>query len=258
MTPLLEQKNAIVYGAGGDLGGGVARTFAREGARVFLTGRTREPLEAVASDIATAEVAVLDALDERAVEEHARGVASRAGSLDVSFNLTSRGDVQGIPLMEIGAEDFARPVTNGLTATFNTARSAARIMAEQGSGVILGLNSGSARMQGPGMGGTGTADAASEAFLRHLAAEAGKQGVRVLVIYTAAVVETLTAEKLQTVSEHAPPPEELVNMIAGMAMLGRAPRLAQVADVAAFLASDRAAGMTATVANVTCGLVPGP
>ena len=45
--------------------------------------------------------------------------------------------------------------------------------------------------------------------------------------------------------------------IAGMSMLRRAPRVAQVADVAAFLASDRAAGVTGTIVNVTCGLLPG-
>ena len=75
---LLEGKNAIIYGAGGGIGGGIARAFAREGARVFLAGRTRESLEAVAKEIAaeggSAEVAELDALDERAVDEHAREV----------------------------------------------------------------------------------------------------------------------------------------------------------------------------------------
>ena len=68
---LLKNKNAIVYGAGGGIGGGVARTFAREGARVFLVGRTQEKLEAVAADITAAggaaEVAVVDATD-RALE----------------------------------------------------------------------------------------------------------------------------------------------------------------------------------------------
>jgi NADP-dependent 3-hydroxy acid dehydrogenase YdfG len=67
---LLEKKNPIIYGAGGGIGGGVARAFAREGSRVFLAGRTAEPMEAVAADIRSAgesaEVAVLDATDERA------------------------------------------------------------------------------------------------------------------------------------------------------------------------------------------------
>jgi NAD(P)-dependent dehydrogenase (short-subunit alcohol dehydrogenase family) len=109
---LLENRNAIIYGAGGGIGGGVARTFAREGARVFLAGRSREPLEAVAADIAraggTAEVAEVDALDERAVQEHAGAVASEAGGIDVSFNLVSRGDVQGIPLVDMSTRRTSR------------------------------------------------------------------------------------------------------------------------------------------------------
>ena len=48
---LLENKNAIIYGAGGAIGGAVARAFAREGARVFLSGRKAAPVEAVATDI---------------------------------------------------------------------------------------------------------------------------------------------------------------------------------------------------------------
>jgi len=84
---LLENKTAILYGAGGGLGGGVARAFAREGARVFLTGRTRPKLDMLAADIkaagGAAEVAVLDALDEAAVEAHAQAVVSQAGRLDI-------------------------------------------------------------------------------------------------------------------------------------------------------------------------------
>jgi 3-oxoacyl-[acyl-carrier protein] reductase len=78
---LLENKTAIVYGGGG----GVARAFAREGAAVYLAGRSLEPMEPVAAEIAaaggTAEMAVLDATDERAVDAHAVAVANKpAGS----------------------------------------------------------------------------------------------------------------------------------------------------------------------------------
>ena len=96
---LLKDKNAIIYGAGGAIGGGVARTFAREGANVFLVGRTQAKLEAVAKDIAaaggSAEVAVVDALDERAVDEHAREVAEKAGSIDVSSTSSRAGTCRG-------------------------------------------------------------------------------------------------------------------------------------------------------------------
>jgi NAD(P)-dependent dehydrogenase (short-subunit alcohol dehydrogenase family) len=51
VTALLQDKSIVIYGAGGGIGRGVARTFAREGARPFLAGRTREPLDAVAAQI---------------------------------------------------------------------------------------------------------------------------------------------------------------------------------------------------------------
>jgi NAD(P)-dependent dehydrogenase (short-subunit alcohol dehydrogenase family) len=260
MTELLAGKTAIVYGAGGGIGGGVARTFAREGAKVFLAGRTLATLDAVARDIAaaggTAEAAVVDALDEAAVDEHARDVAARSGRIDVSFNLIRRGDSQGTALVEMTADDLLRAVTNGLRSNFVTARAAARRMVEQGSGVILHLNSASGAGAMPGMGSTGPADAATEAFMRYLAAELGPRGVRVCGIWTAGVAETLTQEKLTSVGgEHAPEPRSALEMIAGMAALRRTPTLADVGNVAAFLASDRAAGMTGTMTNVTCGLV---
>jgi NAD(P)-dependent dehydrogenase (short-subunit alcohol dehydrogenase family) len=257
MTRLLEGKTAIVYGAGGGLGSAVARTFAREGARVHVVGRTREPLEALAGELGdAAQVAVLDVLDEQAVDEHARSV----GRIDISFNLTTRGDVQGTPLIEMSADDLLRAVDNGLLSTFYTARAAARAMVEQGSGVILGLNSASGRGAHPGMGSTGPADAASEAFLRYLAAEIGPSGVRVLGIYTAGVAETLTSEKLAKVNPALAgvDVEMVVQGISGATMLRRAPGLGHVAETAAFLASDRAGSLTGTFVNVTCGMVPGP
>jgi NAD(P)-dependent dehydrogenase (short-subunit alcohol dehydrogenase family) len=229
---------------------------------VFLAGRAAEPLEAVAADIrsagGSAEVAVLDATDERAVDAHVQAVVAQAGSVNVSFNLISRGNVQRIPLVDMTTEQLLHAVVTGLQSNLVTARAAARRMIEQGSGVILHLNSASGAGAMPGMGSTGPADAATESFMRYLAAEVGPQGVRVLGIHTAGVAETLTKEGLEQVGgEGTPDPETVERMIAGMAMLRRAPRLALVADVAAFLASDRAGGMTATMANVTCGLVPG-
>jgi NAD(P)-dependent dehydrogenase (short-subunit alcohol dehydrogenase family) len=257
---LLEGRNAIIYGGGGGIGGGVARTFAREGARVFLVGRTREKLDAVAGDIlasaGAAEVAVLDALDEHAVDEHLEEVIAAAGSVDVSFNLISRGDVQGTPLIEMASEDLLRAVVNGLKSNFITARAAARRMVGQGSGVIMHLNSASGAGAMPGMGSTGPADAATESFMRYLAAELGPSGVRVCGIWTAGVAQTLSKEKLTAVGgPDVPAPRSVEEMIAGMSVLRRPPRLADVCELAAFLASERAAGITGSMTNATAGLV---
>jgi NAD(P)-dependent dehydrogenase (short-subunit alcohol dehydrogenase family) len=257
---LLEGKNAVIYGGGGSIGGAVAKEFAWEGARVFLAGRTREPLEAVAADIASAggsaEVAVLDALDEEAVDEHARAMAAQAGSIDVAFNLVTRGDVQGIPLVEMATDDLLRAVINGLRSNFITARAAARRMVEQGSGVILALDSGSA-YGSPMMGGTGPADAATDTFIRNLAAEIGPRGVRVLGIWTAGLPETFSREKLAAVDskfEDAAAFQGLIENLDQMRMTRRSPRLDEVAATAAFLASDKAGAITGTFVNVTSGM----
>src|SRR5262245_44171339 len=111
---LLEDKVAVIYGAGGPIGGAVARAFAREGPRDFLAGRTLAKLESVAAAIrgkgGAADTAVVDALDERAVEDFVDTVIQRAGQIDVSFNLISYGDVQK-PLTELAVDDFLQPIT---------------------------------------------------------------------------------------------------------------------------------------------------
>jgi NAD(P)-dependent dehydrogenase (short-subunit alcohol dehydrogenase family) len=259
---LLENKNAIIYGGGGSIGGAVAREFANEGARVFLAGRTREPMEAVAADIASAgrssEVAVLDALDEQAVDEHAQTVVSQVGSIDISFNLMTRGDVQGIPLVEMTTDDLLRAVVNGLHGNFITARAAARQMVEQGSGVILALDSGSANGS-PMMGSTGPADAATDTFIRNMAVEIGPQGVRAVGIWTAGLPETFSREKLAAVDSKFQDEaafQGLIDNLDQMRMTRRSPRLEEVAATAAFLASERAGAITGTFVNVTSGMFP--
>ncbi|MGW2828050.1 SDR family NAD(P)-dependent oxidoreductase [Streptomyces sp. NPDC001286] len=249
---LLTDKTAIIYGAGGSIGGAVARAFAAEGARLHLVGRTRETLEAVAADIEDAEVAVVDALDEAAVEEH----LARVGDVDISFNLVTRGDVQGAPLTEMPVEDFLRPVTDGLRANFLTARAAGRRMAERGSGVILTLDSGSAHGS-PMMGGTGPADAAIDTLVRNLAIELGPRGVRAVGMWVAGVPETFSVEKLSAVNPaiDAAAVQGIVDHLAQMRMTRRNPTLAEVAATAVFLASDHAAGLTGTFVNVTGGMV---
>lgn len=106
---LLENKVAVIYGAGGAIGGAVAQAFAREGARVFLAGLTREKLDRFANDIRSqgglAETAVVDALNEQAVNEFVEAVVTQAGYIDISFNLIGIGDVQP-PLIEISVQDF--------------------------------------------------------------------------------------------------------------------------------------------------------
>ena len=255
---LLENKNAVIYGAGGAIGGAVARAFAREGARVFLAGRTLATLDRVAEEISTvggvAETAQVDALDERTVEEHIGGVVEQAGNIDVSFNAISIRDVQLIPLTEMSREDFASPIVTGTATHFLTARAAARRMAERGSGVILTLSSSAVRAYVPGVyvGGFGIAGTAIEALTKQLAAELGPQGVRAVCLRLEGIPESW--ECIST-EDWSAPPAEIEAQMKARSLLGRVTTLNDLGNAAAFLASDLAGATTGTVFNLTSGTV---
>jgi len=261
---LLENKNAVVYGGGGAVGGAVARAFAREGAKVFLAGRTLETLDRVAEEIAadggTAEAAQVDALDEGAVDRHADAVAAETGSIDVSLNAIGHGDVHGLPLLEMPFEDFARPITIAMRAHFLTARAAARRMVQRGSGVIMAITATTARMSIPHVGGTGVTFDAIESLCRQWACELGPQGVRVVWLQTTGLPEALHGDRFPdygTAAGRGLTREELIAWLRPKTMLNRLTSLAELGDAAAFLASDRASAMTASGANLTLGSVPG-
>jgi 3-oxoacyl-[acyl-carrier protein] reductase len=246
---LLEDKNAVIYGGGGAIGSAVARAFAREGATVFLTGRTRAKLDEVAKGIRSAggaaETAEVDALDERAADAHADAVAAEAGGIDISFNLISHGDVQGTPMVEMSLEDYARPVRTAVSTTFLTARAAARHMIRQGSGVILIFGGSGDPLRGDNLGGLQVAFEALESMRRQLASELGPHGVRTVTLRTGGVPETIP--------ESFEGRQRIVGDIEKMTMLGRAATFEDVGNVAAFVASDRARTMTAATANISCG-----
>ena len=258
---LLQDKSAVVYGGGGSVGGAVARAFAREGARVFLAGRTLATVERVASEITAAggqaQAAQVDALDEEAVDRYADAVAEQAGGIDVSFNAISHGDVHGTPLLEMPYEDFARPITTAVRAQFLTARAAARHMAKRGSGVIMAITATTARMAIPDVGGTAVTFDAIESLCRQWACELGPRGVRVVWLQTTGLPEALHGDRFPAYGTGAAMTrEELIAWLEEKTMLNRLTSLAEVGNVAAFMASDRASAMTACGANLTCGSVP--
>jgi 3-oxoacyl-[acyl-carrier protein] reductase len=183
---LLKNKNAVIYGAGGAIGSAAARAFARAGAKVFLAGNSMARIEAVAKEISkhggSAEIAQVNAMDQRAVEKHAKEMARKAGSIDVSFNVISVPHVQGTALVDLPVEDFALPVMNYAKTHFLTARAAARHMIPRKSGAILMMTTTPDRRGIPLVGAFGVACAAIEAFSHTLAAELGPQGIRVLCL----------------------------------------------------------------------------
>ena len=247
----LKAKNALVHGAGGAVGGAVARAFARDGANVFLAGRTRAALEVAAKDIraagGVAETVQTDAFDEQAVEQCSASVFEKAGSIDIQFNAVGFESHQGKALIDLPLNEFSFPIEAWTKTQFLTARTAARYMLKKGSGVILMLSASPARLAIPRTAGFGVACAAIEGLSRAFAAELGPEGIRVVCIRPHRIRETIPAPR--TSASGDPETRELVEWT----LLGRLPTLADVANTAAFLASDQANAITATVANLTCG-----
>ncbi|MFC3997634.1 SDR family NAD(P)-dependent oxidoreductase [Nocardiopsis sediminis] len=250
---LLEAKNAIVYGAAGQVGTALSTAFAREGAKVHLVGRTRATLDGLADRIrgegGRAETAVLDALDEAAVDAHADAVAAESGGVDISVNVIDIADAQGTPLAEMSLEDFERPVRIATRSTFLTTRAAARHMVRQRSGVILtfGGDGGGEPIRDYSIGGLQVALGAVDVLRRQLAAELGAYGVRVLALHTGGITEGLP--------EDFSGREAITDMIVGKTMLKRAATFADVGNAAVFAASDLARSMTGTSLNITAGAV---
>src|SRR5262249_2458378 len=179
---LLKDKVAVIYGANGAIGGAVARAFAGEGAKLFLTGRRRAPVEAVAKEIGSAEAAEVDALDENAVDKHLRFVIGKAGRVDISFNAVGvpNSTILGVPLAELDVGQFSLPIMAYTTSYFLTARTAARHMIPNRSGVIMTVTALPARIGTPLNGGYGPAQAAKEALTRDLSHEFARHGIRVI------------------------------------------------------------------------------
>jgi NAD(P)-dependent dehydrogenase (short-subunit alcohol dehydrogenase family) len=257
---LLEGKVAVIYGAGGAIGGAVARAFAAEGARLFLAGRHLAPVQAVAEDVAaaggSAQAAQVDALDEPAIDQYLGAVVEAAGHLDISFNAVGTPNpTVRLPLVELDAEQFSGLITTYTRSYFLTARLAARRMLAQGSGVVMTVTATPARTGTPLVGGGGPGLAAVEALTRGLSAELAPQGIRVVGLRPQGIPETPRIKESFELYAGAQGMtwEQFHGLLAGRTHTGRLSTLAELANVAAFMASDKASGLTGTTVNLSMG-----
>jgi NAD(P)-dependent dehydrogenase (short-subunit alcohol dehydrogenase family) len=257
---LLKNKVAVIYGAGGAIGSAVARAFAREGVKLFLTGRHLAPVEAVARKVVSAggpaEAAEIDALDEQAVDKHLQSVTDKAARVDISFNAIGIANPKvRVPLVELDVEQFFLPIATYTRAYFLTARPAARRMVANRSGVIMTVTSTPSRTGTPLGGGGGPAMAAVEALTRGLSAELAPQGIRVVGLRPQGMPETGRIK--ESFGSYAKASgmtwEQFQELLASRTHTRRLSTVAEMANVAVFMASDMASGMTGTIVNLTMG-----
>jgi len=252
---LLQNKNAIIYGAGGSLGGAIARAFALNGARVFLTGRNLPSVQKTADEITVlggkAEVDQVDAMDENAIRDHLQ----RVGAVDISFNAISVQDVQNIPLVNMVPEDFLRPISIMMKTQFLTATGAGRLMMKQQRGVILSLTATPGGVAYPYTGGFATACCALESFSSNLAGELGVYGVRVVNMRSAGSPDSRVFQ--EAIDNNRDEMEPVLRKMTDDTMLKKLPLMADIANLAVFLSSEQARMITGVTVDVTCGTTAG-
>jgi 3-oxoacyl-[acyl-carrier protein] reductase len=256
---MLQHKNAVVYGAGGSLGGAVAKALAGAGARVFLTGHRLPSVQKVADEIIAAhgnvEVDVVDGFDEHAITAHLERVVRKAGKVDISFNAVGVDVVQNIPLTDIPLDDFVRPVTLTMQTRFLTAIAAGKVMMRQGSGVILFLTATPGGIGYPFTGGFAPACCAIEGLSRNLAIELGVYGIRVVTIRSGGSPDSRVFK--EAIDSNPAGMEPLIRMMKSDTALKQMPLMADIANTAVFLASDMAGKITGVTVDVTAGTTAG-
>lgn len=263
---LLENKIAVIFGAGGAIGSEVARVFAKEGATLFLSGRQLDAVEKVAKEIRAskgkAEAAEVDALNEKAVNAYLDRVVGKVGKIDAVFNAIGLHPMEAEQehighSTEIPLDKFVVPLNTVLASQFLTAKAAAQHMMQHRSGVVIFLSATLSRGIAPWIAGFSAAFAAVEGLTRCLATEWSPSGVRVVCISSAGMLE---AQRIQLAFEVMAqtagiPKEALTQAVIEKTLLKRMPTVAETAKLAAFLASDRASTLTGAIINSSCGEV---
>ena len=127
-TPILNGKYAVVFAAGGTIGAAVAKEFAKEGAEVFLSGRSKSSVEAVAKEIAArggrAHAAAIDTLDDAAVNQYIDGIVKQTGKIDILIDLAgplAKEYGNGKMAVDLPVEEFMVPLTAMVRSRFITA-----------------------------------------------------------------------------------------------------------------------------------------
>lgn len=260
---LLETKVAVIFAAGGAVGGRAAQEFVQEGATVFLSGRRLEPVKetarAIGSGDARVSVEQIDALDQDEVNAYLDRVVTEAGRIDVVFNAigpASAGDLV-MPSTELPVDKFLSYVHTAVLSQFITARSAARHMLKRRSGVVVFITATPAKGVAPLLAGHSAGHAAIEGLVRCLATEWSPSGIRVVGVRSAGMPESPRIQEVfQALSQAMGATKEMFGQgTAERTLLKRMPTLSDTAKTICFLASDYANSVTGALINASCGEV---
>jgi 3-oxoacyl-[acyl-carrier protein] reductase len=255
---LLQDKTALVFAATGAIGSAVARQFATQGARVFISGRDDVAIKRLGQEV-DARWELVDATDEAQVCGYIDRVIGQTERVDVVFNaigLRAAEAQYATASTGIQFEKFLLPLRVIAGSQFLTARAAARHMVPQRRGAIVMLSASLSGKFVAFMSGITAACGAIEALTRTLAAEFGPAGLRVNCVRAGGMQETRTIQETfanMAMTTGTGPQASGRPTIDNV--LGRPLRVEETAATVAFVASERASGITGQVINVCAGAI---
>jgi len=241
----LSGKTALVTGASGGIGGGIAKALAAQGARVALSGTRVEALEKVKAELSGDHVILPCNLADSAAVDALVGQAEGAmgGRLDIL--VANAGITKDGLLLRMKDEDFQNVIKINLESYFRLARAALRNMMKNRAGRIIGISSVSGVMGNPGQANYAASKAGMIGFTKALAQEVASRGVTANCIAPGFIASPMT---------------DVLNEAQKAATLARIPvgRLGEAHDIAAaavYLASDEAGYMTGQTLHINGGMV---
>ncbi len=239
----LDGRTALVTGASGGLGGGIARALHAQGATLALSGTRRDALESLAAELGERAYACpADLRDAGAADALIAAAEAACGPLHILVN--NAGLTRDMLAMRLKDDDWNTVLDVDLSAPFRLARAALRGMLKRRAGRIIGIGSIVGTTGNPGQANYAAAKAGLVGMSKALAQEVGSRGITVNVV-APGFIETLMTDALSA--------DQKTRLTAAIP-LGRMGRPGDVAAAVVYLASDEAAWVTGATLHVNGGM----
>ncbi|NBJ17047.1 MAG: 3-oxoacyl-[acyl-carrier-protein] reductase [Dehalobacter sp. 4CP] len=244
---LLENKVAIVTGAGKGIGETIAKRYAKEGAMVICCARNIQQVSAVSAEIiksgGKAKAFKVDVSKKADVENMVKSVLAEEGKIDILVN--NAGIIDDAQLKNMNDEQYEKVISINLTGTYNCARAVVNTMIAQNSGAIINTSSIVGIYGNFGQTNYAASKFGVIGFTKTWAKELGKYNIRCNAVCPGFIATSILD----------PMPEKVIKSLEDKVPLKRLGRPEEIASVFAFLASDEASYMNGAVLEVTGGLV---